>query len=569
MHSFPRLRAVLGLLCLAGPAGPGPLLAADSPVTRARYLVLTVENRIPPPLAAVDVVVGPRTGAGDDGRQWWQIEGRGAPEQETAPQFVVRVLADGSPFDASAAGRTIDRYLLRLPETGEVYEYRDRHTGRALLPPWAEFQRGFLPRGEPGAARRGGVPETCRYLGQVLTLHHVGPAVWESWDSARVLSLDPELLVGTGRQVKDAEGRRLPQQPERQNYTYVPFEEADYRTMIQAGINLFTIEPRQETWVRGEPVFYLRRPGGRPPLRYPADLYRANYLGNTMFMDEPSILMVGDERIHKTLRHFTDAAALIEARTRATYLSASDYGAYALERALRTAGVNFGEMRLMTPDLPSWETLYETAHYQMKGGGAGIVHEGRYQVAAFDEAVQRFTGVARKHTGREVLLWHYAFLRGGAGAFAKAWGTAIYGQCDPDLAPGAVTLAYDEGARYVWFWTSDHDHHVPWPEQLALARTLRDHAASRPRPSIRNAPLRVDTAIVIPAGRLVSLENLWWVRELDPAGQNEASQRFRHLMSAAIAAFHECLAGGRRFDFVVDEGREFPGYNRVIRLPVE
>jgi hypothetical protein len=37
------------------------------------------------------------------------------------------------------------------------------------------------------------------------------------------LDLNREMLVGTGRNFKDAEGRRLPQIPVRRNYTYVRF----------------------------------------------------------------------------------------------------------------------------------------------------------------------------------------------------------------------------------------------------------------------------------------------------------------------------------------------------------
>ena len=71
------------------------------------------------------------------------------------------------------------------------------------------------------------------------------------------------------------------------------------------------------------------------------------------------------------------------------------------------------------------------------------------------------------------------------------------------------------GARYVWFWTSDHDHHVPWVEQLALARHLHEHAQTHPRPSLYGPPPQIDTAIVIPNGFFLSLENLWWVRVMD------------------------------------------------------
>ena len=67
----------------------------------------------------------------------------------------------------------------------------------------------------------------------------------------------------------------------------------------------------------------------------------------------------------------------------------------------------------------------------------------------------RFGGEKRRHTVRELLRWHYAFLRGGTRTFGKFWGTAIYGQCDPAIAPQAFATPYDMGASYSWFWTSN------------------------------------------------------------------------------------------------------------------
>lgn len=555
---------LLALACLAF-TGAASSHAQDHPV-RARYLVLTTRNGTPPPFASLDLVLGPEDQVDDVTGRWWQLEARKEAEQSATPLFQLRCFSPGVPPVGAPQPTGFLRYVLHLPATGERLDYRNRHTDRALLPSWTDFSDWFVPHATAASRCRDGIPETCTFLGHVLTLHGTGRTDWEEWPEPELLRLDPELLVGTSRNFKDREGHRLPQKPERRNYDYVRFEEADYPVMIEAGINLFRVDGEQERWVRDEPVFYVRPAAGESPLHYPADLYRPNYLGPVMYMDEPSILMVGDTNIHNTLRYFSDAAALIKLRTRNTYFSDGSYGAYSLERQLREHKENLGAMRLMQWDYPSWETLHDTAFYQMKGGGAGIVHEGRYQPGDFDKAVRRFTEEDRKHTGEELLAWHYAFLRGGARAFGKDWGTAIYGQCDTNLAPLAVTRAYDMGARYVWFWTSDHDHHVPWPEQLSLARALQDHARNHPRPSIRKNPVAVDTAIAIPNGSFISLENLWWVRELDRDGKNEASQHYRRLVRRVIEEAHKCFEEGRSFDITVDEGRPIEGYRRVVRV---
>ncbi len=558
------------LLSLPVPGALGDPLPA--PGTHAHYLVLTGKTGTAPPFASVDVVYGPRETAGSEEQVWWQLEAR--PEakegENPAPLFRLRVLSRFDPLEARPGhldSLRIARYVLRIDATGETLEYRDVHTGKALLPGWRGFEMDFLPRRARGSGSQKGVPETAEYLGHVLTLQHAGSGVaWEEWPGARVLDLDPELLVGTSRNFRDQEGHRLPQVPQRTNYTYVPFTEEEYPVMIEAGINLFVVDDKQVAWVRGKPVFSIW--GGEGKKGFPADLYRSNWLGPVMFLDEPGIIMVGDKNIHTILRYFSDAAAVLEKRIRSEADLPGGRGRYNLDKSLRDAGVNLGDLRIEQWDFPAWETLFETAHYQLEAGLPGIVHEGRYQLAPFDAAVARWTDSSRKHTPEELLRYHYAILRGGARAFGGHWGTSIYGQCDPALSPRAVTLAYDMGARSIWFWTSDHDHHMPWPEQLELARTIKKHAREHPRTSLK-LPGVLDKAIAIPYGYFVSLENLWWVRALDKEGKNEASQAYRRLMGRVIAEVHRAFDAREEFDIVVDPGKEIEGYRRVVKVSDE
>jgi hypothetical protein len=336
--------------------------------------------------------------------------------------------------------------------------------------------------------------------------------------------------------------------------------------MFAAGMNLFTVAPEQEPYVRAEPVFYLRMANGNPALRYPADFYRANYLGGGMFIDEPAV-QAGAVLYGSAAKYYSEAAALIEKRTRATFQSDHFYyGRYGLERQLADLKVNLGDLRLSQTELPVWELYYETTFYEMKGGGAGVVHEGRYQLPTFDALMARFTGEERRHTARDMLRYHYSFLRGGTRPFGKFWGTAIYGQCDPAIAPEAFTLAYDMGARYFWFWTSDHEYHLPWPEQLALARKLKQHAREHARPSIWGPPPRRDAVIAIPNGYFLSLEKLWRTRSPDQAEEESQSEWDRRFMQRALKAVHQCLDRGEDFDVTVDDGRLITGYRRIVKV---
>jgi hypothetical protein len=563
------LEAILTAIVVAVPIGDEYSLA---PGTIGHYAVLTCWMSNPPPVGAVDFICGPSERVSDAACTWWQLDIRKSEDAKDATPLVqVRGLTSRNPLAGGSEPAWFERYMVRIPAAGETIEYRNVHTGRALLPGWGGFEASFVPHPVKGTERQAGLPETAEYLGHLLTLRSSGKDVpWEAWDNVKVLNLDPELLVGTARGFKDKEGHRLPQKPTLQEYTYVPFTEEDFRVMIDVGINVFWVEAGVDRLVRTRDVFYIRGHGDGPSaLQYPADLYRSNYLGPAMFMDEPACLMMGDKALNGMVRYFSDGTNLLTKRVRAIYNSNDDYGRYALERPNAGQRINIGGMRLDQYDFPSWETRYDTAWYQMAGGCNGIVHEGRYQLADFDKRVTGFIRQDRKHTVEQLLKFHYAFLRGGVRPFGKFWGTSIYGQCDPAISPKAVTLAYDMGARYIWYWTSDHDHHLPWVEQIELTRKLRKHAAEHPRPSIFGPKPTLDLAITIPYGYCLSIEDISWARILNDPGKNEALLKYERLMGRLLAAFHEACDRNEDFDITVDDGREITGYRKIVRITDE
>ena len=541
----------------------GSLRGALPAGTRLHYLVLSAKTDVSPPFAAVDFVYGPlEKGKGC----WWQLEIRAQPALTNVPLCTVRGLTAEDPLRERADALHFVRYQLRVPETEEALEYAEVHSGKALLPPWVDFQKYFVPHATPAARRQGDAPQTCEFLGHILTLESVKAGEWPVWPQVKRLALDREALIGNGRSFKDKEGQRLPQTPQPQEYTYIPFQAEDYRAMIDAGMNLFTIEPEQEQWVKNEPVFYTRLTGGNPPVHYPADLYRANYLGTAMFMDEPASVVIWDAHRGALFSHFADVTALVEERTRVTFNGDNlYYGSYGTEKAL---GANFGAMRLAQAELPVCETQYDRTYYLMKGGGTGIVHEGRYQLKDFNGKVAQLAGKDCQFTAREMLEYYYAYLRGGTRPFGKFWGTAIYGQCDPAIAPEAFTLAYDMGARYFWFWSSDHGHHVPWLEQLELTRQLKSHATAHPRPSIYAPQPKRDAVITIPNGWFLSLDDPVWMRGFDKEGKSGEPGFYRELQRQTLRTARESLKRGESLDITIDDGHRITGYRNVKRIKV-
>ena len=99
----------------------------------------------------------------------------------------------------------------------------------------------------------------------------------------------------------------------------------------------------------------------------------------------------------------------------------------------------------------------------------------------------------------------------------RDWGLSIYGQADPQTAPVALTMAYDRGARYLWFWSSDHGHHLPFEEQLELAAVVRDHALVHYRGDRQELLSVARDAIVLPYGYTFEISD-WQKRGLSISG---------------------------------------------------
>ncbi|MGZ4964847.1 MAG: hypothetical protein ACXWBP_11495 [Limisphaerales bacterium] len=507
------------------------------------------------PFTDVDVLYGPRESLNDVAHRWFQFTIR----NNTNVLCSVRILK------ADSRTSNIARYQVSIGT--EALDYRDAITSRALLPGWGNFEGYFLPEPTHATTWMDGIPRTCTLLGQLLSLQSNGSTGnWQQWTNAKILHLNREVLVGTGRNFKDAEGHRLPQTPEKHEYTYVEFKADDYRTMIDSGINLFWIAPHQEQFVRNEPVFYLREPNGNPALKFPADLYRANYLGYTMFVDEPAVLTIFDPKVRSATHSYDALASLVETRTHATYFSSHPYGECYLELMFKNMGVNFGDMQLLQPDFPIWETRLEFGFYELRGGGAGIVHEARYNVEGFNKTLKDATGRNWNFSADDLFKIHFAVLRGAATPFNKFWGTAIYGQCDPLLSPAALTTAYDMGARYFWFWTSDHDHHLPWNEQLTLARTVKEYAAKHPRQSIYLPQPKRDVAIALPEGLIFPFDKFDWVEA--PTSQMKAAQfgDLQRVRLQTLETIKQCLQRHQQFDITIDDGRRIDGYRHVVRI---
>lgn len=497
-----------------------------------------------------------RVDSGDEDFRWYRLK----CEKVGGKSFSVWFLASGDPFAGGDHGDIeFARYIVQ-EEGKRAIEYINKRSGRALLPIW-DFAVELLPRRE--SMDGGALFEEGRYLGHPLIRREVdkGESV-EVPGGIKRLVLNSELVMGTGRNFRDdGKGRKS----RKDNYNYITFTKADYDEMIDAGINYFTVADEQVGWVCREAVFYDSRSDG---VKFPEELYRSNYLGHSMFIDEPACRLAG--------KYPEGADTSVAIKMISEYIrnkQNKDYYRFGVVKA----GIDIGDMKLLEP-VPIWETYVGTSFYQLAANPYGFVQECRWKISPGHDTEQLCMlqklnedyNAGIEVSPENLFLWFYCQMRGAARIFGAKWGMSIYGQAEEELRLESMKLAYDMGASYIWFWTSDHDHHVPYAEQLELVREMRKYEEENRRPPLEDLAREAKTVIVLPWG--YTLPSIWqlnmWGTHLYATDRvNSSGVTYKQVLKAAIKEVSRCLAGDIAYDVIPGQSDfDLSGYETVIRI---
>lgn len=477
------------------------------------------------------IVDGPDT-VNQKSYQWWRLVIRKADGSALG----IKALSEYVPMTWSGGAGEIIRYIY-TPGPGVVLEYIDQSTKRALLPS-LDFKKNFLPKPSLDARYQDGFATAGSFLGQIIRkLPEAGDYPRISFANPKRLEIRTDFIIGTSRTFKD-DGTPP---PPGENWNFVDWTHDDIKAMIAAGFNYFLTTPKIRPFIENEPVFYTG------PMAFPDDYYRSNHLAAHMFIDEPGIRLgfsgyaAGPEVVAEALRQKT----------------------YEEQPPIKRFIGQFGTMELYRPPAPAWETEYYTAFHQLQAGAAGIVHEGRYVHRGYGWDPEILFGQGLDVlSDRDQFNFIYAFLRGAARAFNGSWGTSLYGQSDPALRLPAFVRAYQMGAKYLWFWTSDHEHHMPFTEQLKLARQICEYAKAHPRADQKTILRQAEVGIVLPSGYIFNWYAPWGMKrdQLTPSGVT-----YGEVLAAAAWEGILCSRKGIEFDFLVDHpGIEKLGYKRLI-----
>ncbi len=476
---------------------------------------------------------------------------------------------------------TLRRYIL-MTGTARHLEFRHRDTHLAFLPYSFSLQPDLvLPTclGRTGDFRR-----STSFLGAEFTLSQRAGEDPIKIPVAEVVELSDDVLVGTSRNFRDINKGRIPTERffakgnNELDYTYRPLDKSDLARMVKAGFNYFDrVLPAQIEFLYDKPVFFdIEEFASKPRPIFPEILFHPGFLGVEDFIDEPAWVFWSETAALAVADNIEDMGRLQERVTREVIERQREGRPRGLTVGLAQAGILLEGVELREPSLPVWEEFYSTACYQMRTPVAGFIHEGRYQHPETVDLLNRTFRTALPRRPETVFLFYNAFLRGTARVFRKEWGISIYGQADPDIALLGMRMAYDRGAHYVWFWTSDRDHHLPFEEQLALASAFTAYVAKHPRAS-RSALIRgAKDAIVLPYGFTFSVSD-WDKSEMADLwhracfsirdGRTEDGTAYYAVLRCATEKMAELIRAGREFDILVETPElESAGYERIHRV---
>ncbi len=491
-------------------------------------------------------------------------------------------VAEGSSAPGLLSGQRkcdLAHYLYRSARGGWL-EFRDQRRGKpvlpfsfviqpaAVLPVCLDEQRQFA--------------REATFLGDSFVLDESAVAgAAPVPDNVKEITLCDDVWVGTSRSFRDADSHRISRaefnaDPDL-DYTYRAHDRQDLHRMLAAGFNYFDrVLPEQLEYLIDKPAWFdLAGFKGHKWAVFPEILFHPGFQGVEDFLDEPAYLFMQDysPRADVTVE---EMARLQEKRTRDEFERIVRGRQPGLMQLLREAGISLNGDGLSEPPFPIWEEFYDTGCYQLQVPVSGFIHEGRYQHPQTVDLLNYSLGTSLPRRPETMLAFYYGFLRGAARLFDKDWGMSIYGQADPAVSLLAMTMAYDRGARWIYFWSSDRHHHVPFEEQLLLARALSEHMAAHPRKARRELVRGADDAVVLPYGFTFSVSD-WqkarlpglWQRSMFAVetGRMKDGTPYQSVLRCAAEEMQRLMTEGREFDIVVDvPALNTAGYVRLHRV---
>ena len=496
-------------------------------------------------------------------------------------KFAVWLLGENVPSeDLKVARAATSRYILQIGDDIPL-EFRDRFTGEPVLPGLGTWQYLF-PKSTDKTAQNSLFPEIAKCLGHTYRLTRISDSSESATppEDTQLLSLRPDVLIGPPSNTRQKDETR---RYDMSDYELVPLTEVDYDEMIEAGLNCVRVDTEQVEWVKNRNVFYWGIDAAT--LGYPECLYRSNYLGPAIFMDEPAVC-TRDHVLRPKLEADADFRKALtpqlafEAFQNYFHTAKYDGAPTRLCKGLEAhPDVDLGDMEFLQENLYTWDTIISSAAYQLSEGNTespvAIVFEPPGRVGTMrtlPEMNMVYGCQIPIDNPKNLASILYGFLRGAARQTDKGWGMSIYGQVHRADAFWLQTHAYDLGARHFHYWDNYQLACVPYSEILALSRNLSAHVESHPDRNLAELRKAAEIVILLPPGyNLGHVEmgrgNLWGLGELNLERRNREGVKYRTVMHNFFTEIERAIRLGVAFDLIWDlAGFKLSDYREVVRI---
>jgi len=501
--------------------------------------------------------------------QWLRLEAAKAGGEK----FRVWMLAAAYP-PAQNTAAYVARYLAQ-EGAHPAREYRHGLTGGAVLPAMGGWEH-LLPRAVEGQE----LPAPrVRYLGHRYRREALAQTGAFAPPNAQVVALRPDLWLSpaTNQRQKD-ETRRF----DDSDYEMVRFGRADYQALAAAGATVAMADENQVAWADEAGLFYWGPCAKALP--YPEMLYRSQFLGPALYLDEPAVSTrdhVLRPRLAKeeAFRQSITPQLALEAFREYFHRSRTQGAPVALMRLLAgRPDADLGDMQFVQENIYTWETMADTAAYQLSQDPVApnaIVFEPPGRIGTrrtLPEMNMAYGTQIPPDDPRNLTAILFGFLRGAARLTGKEWRVSVYGQVQPADAPWWLTHAYDLGATKFFFWDNHRLACVPFGEVLALSRHLRTHARQNPERDLARLRQAAEVAILMPPGYglghvFMGKGLLWGIHELNLERRNHRGVKHRVVMSRVFTEIERCIRLGVAFDILWDLPGVAPqGYREVVRV---
>ena len=513
--------------------------------------------------------------------RWFHLSATKANSEK----FDIWILSENYPPNTLEEAKIVTAQYIFHPNKSDPIKYQDQSTGKAALPlhgAWKYLFPRFMENNDLFS-------QGAKYLGHNYQLESLEDSSLKSdqeFDDfihspdAKVVNLRSDLLIGPPHNTRQKDETR---RYDGSDYELIRLTPNDYNEMIDAGINCLRVDSEQVEWIKNCHVFYWGIGGN--DVSYPECLYQSNYLGLTIFMDEPAVC-TRDQVIRPRLESDPDFRKSITPQIVfeefQSYFLVSKYenAPISLLKSLSTrSDVDLGEMQFLQENIYVWETMISSAAYELLEGDTrspyAIVFEppGRIgTMRSLPEINMTYGCQIPVDNPKNLSSIIYGFLRGAARVTNKNWGMSIYGQFHRADAFWFQTHAYDLGSIHFHYWDSHELACVPYSEYLALSRNLSQHAKSHPKRDLKKLRSASEIVILLPVGyNLGHVDlgrgNLWGLGELNLERRNHQGIKYRAVMGNFFTEIERLIRLGIAFDLIWDlDELDLSSYREVIRI---